>query len=444
MSTVNKYWEKYKEKKNSEHNEKSELSKIMTDKSAYITYLEVQLDKVTQSVLLTQTFSERLDNIQFQFQSSEEKISQLTKLIKLQQTYAEKQEEDLSSFKTSVDSLLDSKLSQVLCTMQSLERRVKVLEEKPDSTAYKTIQPDQMKSFESMIQTSESKTASTLEKHSEDLESKLRRLIKASESNLELKFSPLSDQCCELMIKMQKFQDFQNNEDRIQKSSGKNEQDFNEKLRKLENNLKDLEQFLLAVAEDVKKLDDNQQVLTESETRLSKNFNMRLQKLSDLIHKVMDLNESPLKQSPDKFVCDKNWELRDSPKFPTMESDKVKNQEIKKVKKTIKSKSKDSSDNDKLPSNSSLKSNTSLKSNRSNTSKPSTPTRSISPIAKKENLHPAQKSTPKSKQIEASIKSKVKKLKSSSTSDPPKPAGQKSQKKHSKLDELYQELFLKN
>ena len=75
MSSISKYWEKYRESK----------KENVADKDSYISYLELQLEKVNQSLRMTQSFNERIENLQSQLNSSEEKTMNLTRLVKLQQ-----------------------------------------------------------------------------------------------------------------------------------------------------------------------------------------------------------------------------------------------------------------------------------------------------------------------------------------------------------------------
>jgi hypothetical protein len=107
MSTLTKYWDKYS--KRGKTDTVPEAKKQMTDREAYISFLEVQLERVTQAVLVTQGFSDRIEQLQGQVNTVEDKVMNVTRLVKLQQNYAEGQEEELSLVKTKVERMLKEK-----------------------------------------------------------------------------------------------------------------------------------------------------------------------------------------------------------------------------------------------------------------------------------------------------------------------------------------------
>lgn len=112
MSKAAKYWEKYQIKQS------HMKANLMTDKQAYITSLEAQLEKVTQSLLINQGFAERIEQLQSQLNTSEERIINLTRLVKLQQNYSEN--EQVLGNENSNEKLfqrlenLENKVSQII------------------------------------------------------------------------------------------------------------------------------------------------------------------------------------------------------------------------------------------------------------------------------------------------------------------------------------------
>ena len=78
-----KYWEKYKENK-VKLERTCKTPTHMSDKQAYITSLESHLEKYNHSHILVSTFSDRIDQLQKQLNTSEERIANLTRLFKLQ------------------------------------------------------------------------------------------------------------------------------------------------------------------------------------------------------------------------------------------------------------------------------------------------------------------------------------------------------------------------
>lgn len=428
MSTVSKYWEKYKEKNRSESSEKSQLNKVMTDKQAYISYLELQLEKVTESILLSQTFSERLDLFQSQLSTTDEKLASVTKLVKLQQTYAEKQDEDLSTAKSFLESNFETKLGQNLAALQTLERRVKVIEDRSEFPKVKNMSFEGFaKEIESAVKISELKFSELLGKLNEELENKHKKLQRTVEGNIEIKFEELNDRWEETRKKVEKLQEFGKIDFK------KDDKAVVAKVDTIETAIKDLEHFLVAIADEVKKLESNQQVLSESENRLSKTFNARLQKLSDIVQ--MNLKHESFEFSPKKFVSEKEFDLKESPKFPVLENEDKK----------IRSKSKESvGKRSKSPGSNRNKSKDSFDLNRtpksSNSSLKTPPKQSHSPSSRKPE--------PKSKMVDECIKEKLKKIKGNSpVSKKLKPEEKKQKKKpekKSRLDKLYQELSTKS
>ena len=64
-----------------------------------MTFLEVQLEKVSSACLTVQGFSERIEQVQGQQTVQEEKIVNISRLVKLLQSYSDAQEEDSQNLK---------------------------------------------------------------------------------------------------------------------------------------------------------------------------------------------------------------------------------------------------------------------------------------------------------------------------------------------------------
>jgi len=60
-----------------------EEEKLLTDRSAYITFLEVQLERVSAACLTSQSFSERIEEVRAQTINYEEKVQNLARAVKL-------------------------------------------------------------------------------------------------------------------------------------------------------------------------------------------------------------------------------------------------------------------------------------------------------------------------------------------------------------------------
>jgi len=76
-----------------------------SDKQAYISFLEVQLDRAAQSAASVQGFGGRLDDFQSQLGMFEEKLLNLTRLLKAEHDVVESQEEGLEQVKKQVNTL---------------------------------------------------------------------------------------------------------------------------------------------------------------------------------------------------------------------------------------------------------------------------------------------------------------------------------------------------
>jgi hypothetical protein len=76
-----------------------------SDKQAYVSYLEVQLDRAVQAAGTVQGFGGRLDDFQSQLGMFEEKLLNLTRLLKAEHDCVESQEEGLEEVKKRVNTL---------------------------------------------------------------------------------------------------------------------------------------------------------------------------------------------------------------------------------------------------------------------------------------------------------------------------------------------------
>ena len=68
-----------------------EMQRLMTDRAAYLSYLEVQLERVSAACLVSQGFSERIEQQQAQIHSIDEKLVNLAKMIRLTKAFQEEE-----------------------------------------------------------------------------------------------------------------------------------------------------------------------------------------------------------------------------------------------------------------------------------------------------------------------------------------------------------------
>lgn len=89
MKTYSKYAEQFQKKKNI-----GEKTKFLPETETYQQFLEVQLEKVTNALLLTKDYEEKMQEMSENQQNFEQKIAKLTNLLKLMQNFTEAQEKE--------------------------------------------------------------------------------------------------------------------------------------------------------------------------------------------------------------------------------------------------------------------------------------------------------------------------------------------------------------
>ena len=87
---TNSYYGSYIRNKAQKPND-HEMQRLMTDRAAYLSYLEVQLERVSAACLVSQGFSERIEQQQSQIYGVEEKIVNLAKMIRLTKAFQEEE-----------------------------------------------------------------------------------------------------------------------------------------------------------------------------------------------------------------------------------------------------------------------------------------------------------------------------------------------------------------
>ena len=92
-----------------------------------MTYLEAQLERITSACLTVQGYNDRMDQMTGQITSVEERIVNLTRLIKLLQSSSESQEQDGQRARED--------LRQALNRMAELETKCKIMVENDQAAA---------------------------------------------------------------------------------------------------------------------------------------------------------------------------------------------------------------------------------------------------------------------------------------------------------------------
>ena len=212
MSTLTKYWDKYS--KRGKTDSSVEAKQHMTDREAYISFLEVQLERVTQSVLVTQGFSDRIEQLQGQVNTVEDKILNVTRLVKLQQNYVEGQEDEITNVKAKLEGALREHHPSSPPLDPQFESRLKKLEDQlqsrdpprpkePDETrselrmmvsVTQALLKDQRQRFDEELEKVQEKFMGALEVLEDNQNEQIRRLDKKfSEAQSSLSRSPSFD-----------------------------------------------------------------------------------------------------------------------------------------------------------------------------------------------------------------------------------------------------------
>lgn len=104
MTTYKSYVERFN-KNRSTKRDSSLDGKLTSEKETYTQFLEVQLDRISHSLIQLDTFNERLENASLQIVDIEDKVNNSNKLVKLLQSFAESQEEDNSQTANKLNNL---------------------------------------------------------------------------------------------------------------------------------------------------------------------------------------------------------------------------------------------------------------------------------------------------------------------------------------------------
>jgi chromosome segregation ATPase len=106
-----------------------DAKKLLTDRNAYISFLEVQLERVSAACLTTQTFERRLAELETAQLAGDQKLGSLSKVFRLNQEFVEhtsqQGQKGLESHAAKVDAWMDKFSAE----MEAMRPRVNTLEE---------------------------------------------------------------------------------------------------------------------------------------------------------------------------------------------------------------------------------------------------------------------------------------------------------------------------
>ncbi|GLE05798.1 hypothetical protein PINS_up014979 [Pythium insidiosum] len=117
-ATSGSYYEEYmRSNALRKHGSDRPAKQLLTDRNAYISFLEVQLERVSAACLSAQTVERRLAELEAAQIANDQKLSSLSKVFRLNQEYMEQTADqaraDLAAFAHKVDSWMDKYATDV-------------------------------------------------------------------------------------------------------------------------------------------------------------------------------------------------------------------------------------------------------------------------------------------------------------------------------------------
>mmetsp|Transcript_25781 Transcript_25781/g.41688 ORF Transcript_25781/g.41688 Transcript_25781/m.41688 type:complete len:646 (+) Transcript_25781:450-2387(+) len=107
MNKSGSYYEEYRRSKGKDGSGKLEDERLLTDRAAYITFLEVQLERVSSACLTSQSFSDRIEGIQASVLNSEEKINNISRGLNLIESSSKVVQAECQTSVRTVQSKID-------------------------------------------------------------------------------------------------------------------------------------------------------------------------------------------------------------------------------------------------------------------------------------------------------------------------------------------------
>ncbi|GMF25844.1 unnamed protein product [Phytophthora lilii] len=103
--------------------------KLLTDRNAYISFLEVQLERVSAACLTTQTFERRLGELESAQAANDQKVGSLSKIFRLNQEYVEQTTQQTQSEIAGHASKVDAWMEKFSAELERQQPRIATLEE---------------------------------------------------------------------------------------------------------------------------------------------------------------------------------------------------------------------------------------------------------------------------------------------------------------------------
>ena len=163
MSKPQSYLEKYHQRVRSQSPEPR--SSGMLDKQNYVQCLEAKLQEASQALLNSQLMEQRIQQLQAQLNTAEDKILNLTRVLKLQQSHVDSSEHDPS----------------LPSTLRAIELRLATLENKFQN--YKT--PEFLSQVDTALQDTETRIRKLLKQNTQEIDQKLQDSHRELEQSLQ-------------------------------------------------------------------------------------------------------------------------------------------------------------------------------------------------------------------------------------------------------------------
>eukprot|EP00698_Gefionella_okellyi_P016172 TRINITY_DN4611_c0_g1_i2.p1 TRINITY_DN4611_c0_g1~~TRINITY_DN4611_c0_g1_i2.p1 ORF type:complete len:289 (+),score=43.48 TRINITY_DN4611_c0_g1_i2:83-949(+) len=114
-----------------------DTARLMTDRNAYIAFLEAQLDKVSRSCLLVDTMEDRIAKLAAQVIGYEEKLANATRIFTMSEKLYNKESKEFGTFKHEITSKLTTLQESISASQEhehmQQERQVQWMTQLQDS-----------------------------------------------------------------------------------------------------------------------------------------------------------------------------------------------------------------------------------------------------------------------------------------------------------------------
>uniref|UniRef100_K3X5Y2 Uncharacterized protein n=1 Tax=Globisporangium ultimum (strain ATCC 200006 / CBS 805.95 / DAOM BR144) TaxID=431595 RepID=K3X5Y2_GLOUD len=131
MAGSGSYYEEYmRSSALAKHGHEKNAKKLLTDRNAYISFLEVQLERVSAACLTTQSFEARIAELEAAQTASDQKVSSLSKVFRLNQEYIEQTTEQQRQDVAGLDDKWKAWMEKYGDDMHAQQRRLDALDER--------------------------------------------------------------------------------------------------------------------------------------------------------------------------------------------------------------------------------------------------------------------------------------------------------------------------